>query len=300
MSRCTIRRWLLLVIAASVVGCGKKVKEPVYEDNAGSAASASFAGSSKSDGSTEASDAADASVPAKFRQKFEEATREDRPEECDKLPTRTLAGKSVGVLYEQVRTDWNAVKLVSAAGKLLVYPVTIQTKYGDIELEFHPEWAPNHVRSFLALAKAGYYDGLTFDRRIEQVSAREEIPTLKMIEAGCPLGLGNHELGSIGYWLKAELNRDLHHEEGIMGAWHGEDPDTAGCRFYICLSNAPTLDGRFTAFAKVVRGQEIVKQIYAQPFRMREEDEEGCHRFEDPPVISKVIVHEPVEGAAAE
>ena len=59
----------------------------------------------------------------------------------------TLSGKSVGVLYEEVRLDWDKLNLVSQSGKVLIYPVTLQTKLGDIVLELHPEWAPNHVRS---------------------------------------------------------------------------------------------------------------------------------------------------------
>jgi peptidyl-prolyl cis-trans isomerase B (cyclophilin B) len=295
--------WLLLVFAAGAVGCGTKANAPVYQENssASSAASASLETASTVEGSEKAGKtaaSAASATPARFRQSFEDATRVDRPEECDTLPKQTLAGKSVGVLYEEVRMDWNGVKLVSESGRVLVYPVTLQTSLGDIELELHPEWAPNHVRSFLALARVGYYDGLTFDRRIEQESANEEIPTIKMIEGGCPLGLGVHELGSIGYWLKAELNPEIKHEEGIVGAWHGEDPDTAGCRFYICLSKAPTLDGRFTAFAKVERGMEAARRIFNQPFRMTDEDEDGCHHFEEAPVIRRVIVHKPVEGTA--
>ena len=293
----TIRHWLLLcTVVAGMLGCGGKATTPVYEDNAGTSASSGAGGNV--DSSAKASEAASAAAPAKFRQSFDEATREDRPYENDMLPRQTLTGRSVGVLYEEVRMDWDGVKLVSNAGKVLVYPVTVHTIYGDIELELHPEWAPNHVRSFVALARVGYYDGLTFDRRIEQESAREEIPSLKMVEAGCPMGMGAHDLGSIGYWLKAEVNPDIKHDEGIIGAWHGEDPDTAACRFYICLSKAPTLDGRFTTFAKVVHGMEVVRRIYTQPFKVHDDDEEGCHRFQEPPVISKVVVHEPVEGGS--
>ncbi len=240
-------------------------------------------------------------MPARFQQSFEEATRDDRPEECDSLPKQTLAGKSVGVLYEDVRMKWDDVKLVSKSGHVLVYPVTIETDIGDIDLELHPEWAPNHVRSFLALVRVGYYQGLSFDRRIEQESSTpSEIPNLQMVEAGCPLGLGLQQMGSIGYWLKAEFNEDIHHEEGTIGAWHGADPDTAACRFYICLSKAPTMDGRFTAFAKVTKGIGVAKAIFNRPYRISDDDEYGCHRFDAPPLIRKVTVHDPVEGEAVE
>jgi peptidyl-prolyl cis-trans isomerase B (cyclophilin B) len=289
---------LLGAVALASVGCGHKAKPAAAEDNGNPASGSENTG--KTDGSGTSATTVAGHVPARFRQSFEEATRDDRPEECDQLPKQTLAGKSVGVLYEEVRMDWDNVKLVSRAGHVLVYPVTIETDLGDIDLELHPEWAPNHVRSFLALVRVGYYEGLTFDRRIEQESAREDIPNIRMVEAGCPLGLGIQQNGSIGYWLKSEFNEDVKHEEGTIGAWHGADPDTAACRFYICLSPAPTLDGRFTAFGKVTKGIGVAKAIFSRPYRISDDDEYGCHRFDAAPVIHKVVVHEPVEGVPAE
>jgi peptidyl-prolyl cis-trans isomerase B (cyclophilin B) len=292
---CTV---LVGVLTLAIVGCGHKTKPAAAQDNGSPAVDDEHAG--KSDGSGTSATTVAGHVPAAFCQSFEEATRDDRPKENDELPKRTLAGKSVGVLYEDVRMNWDNVKLVSKAGRVLVYPVTIQTDIGDIDLELHPEWAPNHVRSFLALVRVGYYEGLTFDRRIEQESSNPKIPTLQMIEAGCPLGLGVEQMGSIGYWLKAEFNEDVKHEEGTIGAWHGADSDTAACRFYICLSNAPTMDGRFTAFAKITKGIGVARSIFNRPYRISDDDEYGCHRFDAPPLIQKVIVHDPVEGVAVE
>jgi len=42
----------------------------------------------------------------------------------------------------------------------------IETKFGNVELKFFPEVAPNHVNNFIELAKKGVYDGTTFHRVI--------------------------------------------------------------------------------------------------------------------------------------
>ena len=42
----------------------------------------------------------------------------------------------------------------------------IETKFGEIEIEFLADKAPGHVKNFLDLAKKGFYDGTTFHRVI--------------------------------------------------------------------------------------------------------------------------------------
>ena len=62
---------------------------------------------------------------------------------------------------------------------------------------------------------------------------------LDYVEAGCPLDKGDPEDGSIGYWLRAENGPGLTHEIGAVGASHGRERDSAACKFYITLCNAP-------------------------------------------------------------
>src|SRR5262249_10455245 len=149
---------------------------------------------------------------------------------------------------------WEQVKFVSDKGKKLHYSATLHTEAGDLEMELYPEVAPNHVRNFVALARAGYYDGLRFDR-----APREEVATAKgqvhnYIEGGCPVGTGEVKYGSIGYWLVPEFSDKVRHEPGSVGASHGEDPETAACKFYIALNKAEWIDGEFTIFGKITRG----------------------------------------------
>src|SRR5207245_467740 len=108
------------------------------------------------------------------------------------------------------------------------YTADLETDLGMIEIELFPEAAPNHVRNFIALAQAGYYDGLPLHRSLRGQVAEQ---TLAYLEGGCPLGTGEFGFGSIGYWLKPEISPTLTHEEGSVGAVHGDIAESAACKF---------------------------------------------------------------------
>src|SRR5207244_7503839 len=131
---------------------------------------------------------------------------------------------------------------------------------GSLTLALLPNVAPNHVRNFVALARAGYYDGLLFEHVIQQEGDGPDA-RLELVEAGCPLGTGEAGIGHLGYWLPPEFSDKVKHEEGTVGACRADDPDTAGCRFYITLSKAPVMDGNFTVFGRVTSGLDVVRRI---------------------------------------
>jgi peptidyl-prolyl cis-trans isomerase B (cyclophilin B) len=219
---------------------------------------------------------------------FQEATLADAPD-GQELPAQTMTGKSVGKLYTQVVDLWNTISFEAASGKRLNYRALLQTDLGTIEIVLWPDNAPNHVRNFVALARAGYYDGLVFERTVHEESDVDEMKkaVLDYVEAGCPLGTGDPAYGSIGYWMKPEMDEKVHHEEGTVGAWHAEEADTAACKFYITLTKAPIMDGNFTAFGKVTKGLDVVRKIASRPLRP---DSEIKDRPENPVVIRKVTI----------
>ena len=49
------------------------------------------------------------------------------------------------------------------------------------------------------------------------------------------------------------------------------DPDSAGSQFFICVADAPHLDGQYTAFGEVIDGMDTVDEIVSQP-RDREDN----------------------------
>lgn len=269
----TTARLLLagLLLGAGLTGC-KKAKAP------------------KLNSAQEAKATAPASAPdARWKQSFAEATRAE-PVSDWTPPDTTLAGKSVGKVYEEVKKAWPATTLAGESGKLLAFSATLETELGTVEIALRPDWAPNHVRNFVALAQAGYYDGLVFDHVHREVSEDNPAVKLELIEAGCPLGTGDTGSGSIGYWLKPEFDANVHHEEGTVGAFHTEEKDTAATRFYITLTKAPLLDGNYTVFGKVTKGLDIARKIFEQPTQSADDDGSGSYKPLKPVVIRKVTI----------
>jgi cyclophilin family peptidyl-prolyl cis-trans isomerase/predicted GIY-YIG superfamily endonuclease len=123
----------------------------------------------------------------------------------------------------------------------------IKTKKGDIVFSFYPHDAKIHSAAFIKLARAGFYDGLTFHR----------VEPNFVIQGGCPQGTGT---GGPGYNLDAEFN-DKPHVRGTVAMARSQSPNSGGSQFYICLGDARFLDKNYTVFGQTVEGQEVVDTI---------------------------------------
>jgi len=134
----------------------------------------------------------------------------------------------------------------------------IETKFGNIELQFFPEVAPQHVSSFIQLAKKGFYDGTTFHRVIPGFMIQGGDPNSKNPDRS------QHGMGGPGYTLKAEFN-DKKHKRGILSMARAQHPDSAGSQFFICVADAFFLDKQYTVFGEVVSGMEVADKIVSQP-----------------------------------
>ena len=66
--------------------------------------------------------------------------------------------------------------------------------------------------------------------------------------------------GGPGYTIKAEFNKRPF-ERGVLGMARTNDPDSAGSQFYIMLGAGTFLNGKYTAFGKVVSGMDVVDKI---------------------------------------
>ncbi len=148
------------------------------------------------------------------------------------------------------------------------------------------------MRNFVALAKAGYYDGLVFERAVHDVLEDEEGNKLAIekLEGGCPLGTGEAGHGSIGYWMKSEFNVSVDHEEGVIGACRWREDDSAACRFYITLCKMSFFNGAYTVFGKVTQGMDVAHKIFRQPVRRDDNDPDQDGRPLKPAVIRKVTI----------
>ena len=162
---------------------------------------------------------------------------------------RDLAGRSYADSLEKLHPPHNAVPasyppdfatLPAARGAIL------HTTAGDIEWAFYRREAPQTVKNFIRLAEKGYFDGLSVHRVVPNF----------VIQDGDPTGTGS---GGPGYTIRCEYNR-LRYGPGMVGmALSGKD--TGGSQWFITHSPQPHLNGRYTIFARVVRGQDVVWRV---------------------------------------
>ncbi len=133
----------------------------------------------------------------------------------------------------------------------------IETKFGNMELRFFPDVAPNHVNNFIELAKKGFYDGTLFHRVIPKFMIQGGDPNSKETDRS------KHGTGGPGYTLKAEFNNKLH-KRGILSMARSAHPDSAGSQFFICVADAPSLNQKYTVFGEVTSGMEVADKIVTQ------------------------------------
>jgi len=135
------------------------------------------------------------------------------------------------------------------------YRVVLETSLGNVSIEFFPE-ASRHVNHFLKLSGGGFYDGTTF----------HFIRPNDLLQGGDPMTRNPDRSywgrGWSGEWLPAEVS-NIPFERGTVGMslMRPNDSNSASCQFLISLARAAHLDGKYTAFGKVVEGMEVLDQI---------------------------------------
>lgn len=165
--------------------------------------------------------------------------------------------------------------------------VLLNTESGEILIEMITKSAPGHVSNFLHLGSNRFYNGTAFHRVIPGF----------MIQGGDPLtknqnraddGTGGPEWSDVlaaddfaalqavsamlehrGYAglpaqaaVKAEFN-DTSHLRGVLSMARSQSPDSGGSQFFICVADVTHLDGKYTAFGRVIMGMDVVDDIVA-------------------------------------
>jgi len=125
--------------------------------------------------------------------------------------------------------------------------VVIETDKGKIVFEVYLLDTPITAGNFLMLVKKGFYDGLIFHR----------VEPNYVVQGGDPEGTG---YGGPDYTIPDEPS-PYKHLRGSVGMAKTPDPNSAGSQFYICLADLPKLDGKYTVFAKVIEGMDVVDKI---------------------------------------
>jgi cyclophilin family peptidyl-prolyl cis-trans isomerase len=185
------------------------------------------------------------SVPEKKKEQFIDfLTRTNEP-------VRTVSGSP-----QAFRRAPTVVKGALSVAEMKNLTAELRTTIGVIKLEFLPEVAPNHVRNFIDLSRAGFYNGTRFHR----------VHPLFMIQGGDPNSRGDDRsrwgAGGADRFVEAEFS-DTPHERGVVSMARSASPNSASSQFFICVERKRELDGQYTAFARVVKGIEVVDMIAA-------------------------------------
>lgn len=137
--------------------------------------------------------------------------------------------------------DWKFVQTIHPDQE-----VVIETEKGAITLQLFVEDAPGSVANFVELANKQFFDGLYFHRVVPNFVA----------QGGDQRGDG---WGSSDYSIRSEF-APLHYREGYVGM-ASAGKDTESNQWFITHSPTPHLDGRYTIFAKVIEGMDVVHQL---------------------------------------
>ncbi len=135
----------------------------------------------------------------------------------------------------------------------------IKTSEGEMVVEFWSDVAPKTVENFKALAKKGFYDGTCFHRVIKGFMIQGGDPLTKDASKEAAWGTGDP-----GYKIKAEFN-SRSHTRGVLSMARSNDPDSAGSQFFICHGAPTFLDHQYTAFGKLIKGDDVLEKIATTP-----------------------------------
>jgi peptidyl-prolyl cis-trans isomerase B (cyclophilin B) len=135
----------------------------------------------------------------------------------------------------------------------------IKTNEGAMVVQFWTDAAPNTIENFKKLARSGFYDGTIFHRIVKGFMIQGGDPNSK--DPGKESRYGE---GGPGYKIKAEFN-DHSHQRGVISMAREPDPDSAGSQFFICLAPVPRLDGGYTTFGKLIKGDDVLQKIGDTP-----------------------------------
>ena len=119
-------------------------------------------------------------------------------------------------------------------------------------IQLRPDKAPKTVANFLAKARSGAYDGTTFHRVVAGFVAQGGDPLSKTDPARAGTGGGKQD---------TELS-DLPFTKGAVGVARGAYIKVSNdAQFFVCLEDAPHLNGAYTNFGTVTAGMEVVHGI---------------------------------------
>ena len=143
-------------------------------------------------------------------------------------------------------------------------PKTLQavfdTPAGPFIIEFYPDQAPNTVKKFIELARAGFYNGTTFHSAVAHGIVQAGDPETRDAKARTKFGTGGFNMG-----MKPEVSTLPFKQGTLVATTLPGEPNSAGSQFFVCVTDQLQFNGQFTAFAQIVEGIEVVDKISGSP-----------------------------------
>ena len=154
--------------------------------------------------------------------------------------------------------------------------------HGTIKMKLYPEYAPNTVANIIKLAEKGYYNNnviygkddvcLYVGRDSEGLA---EVPKASLINDA----IEDDSDSDYEYTIPGEFlvngyeENTLRHEKGVVSLMRSdytqyfsnlvnESYNSGSAQIGIMMKNTPSLNGAYTAFAKITEGLDILEKIY--------------------------------------
>jgi len=160
--------------------------------------------------------------------------------------------------------------------------------FGEIRVALRSDVAPQTVANLKKLADAKFYDGTTFHRVIPEFMIQGGDPNTKDRDPR------NDGMGGPGWRIPDEAS-GISHLRGVMSMANA-GPGTGGSQFFILVADQPNLDGKHTAFGRVIEGMDVADEISHV-----ERDQYGRYGPLDRPlkdvVIDSLVVEPPKTSA---
>ena len=173
-----------------------------------------------------------------------------------------------------------------------VATINVEGYEEPIVIELYPQVAPNTVKNFIALVNNGFYNG-----HIVHIVEKDFViqtgdpegngsggPTYSSIDTSIEKGSDNDKKYSIvGEFTRNGYDNKLKHERGVVAMARSsftaelvkEGYNSAGSQFYICLNDAPSLNGLYAGFGRVISGMETVDKISEVELAVEKNEETG-------------------------
>jgi cyclophilin family peptidyl-prolyl cis-trans isomerase len=147
------------------------------------------------------------------------------------------------------KVDYNHSIDYAVLNELSATPTAIiKTAKGEIELKLFPQIAPGSVANFVKLANAGFFNNKVFHRVVPNF----------VVQGGCPRGDG---WGSQDFTIRSEFSIQAHYDDAGWVGMASAGKDTESSQWFITHSPTPHLDGRYSIFAKVIKGMDTVDKL---------------------------------------